>query len=813
MKGLATYNFKISQLWQDGGEHGLNTCGNPDCSNFGHSLTTAVGRRRTWSKARPDLTDAQLDEIERNGPGAYKISGADKDFRRVSRTFEYEQVPLEWTDQRTIRCRGITRNGSLCNSGFSILSGDHLEEETDRLRNHNGVLDGPACGCCGTRFLAKPEEFTLKGAHQRTKDRAGRTIENRGTPKAVRVLHKPCKGRKGARITIALPHERQKTTKDNVRILHALLNSAGILDIQRMLGAAATGQKIGIARIYDRIAWFEQVFLAYEREMLRRWKEKVEREGRPVEHRLSHDDLALSVNWETATDQRITQLNCAITADAVSGYVYRIDVDFDPRITPLELFRQTYLDDNGAPTNLRRNYPNTKIGSAPLFSWQRPTGRLHESQFFAACINELRAFRAKARRRMPQNSQIASDARAGVLAEVDLRMEEIRTIGEKWFGFPADTTDTRGSFRGMTTRDIYTKAAHFVLLREMLPSGRIVLTTEQEATLPAILPHVFSREIRENRFTWLAMTFAKAAKKPEILGKVKRYRTDWRRFRDDGMSCCRFPVDADAETITRAFIAERMTVATRGEDDPAPWPISNYRVPAFPVVWLRAPTQASGELDKVVGFPIVPRGLRDELKAMPFDVDLAQLDPATRDELADLVWKATLQPASTFMNSVRERLSAAARAGTGGARVGGSYIQGAIFNPKTLISLLNIFRVHYNFFEARPYASPFDGDDNPALAVRLTPRSLRMPGTNERIELKPRARRTPDRKTPAMRHGMDAFVRRKTGKTDVPSLHRLIYRPWLYAGTRVGAKLDRSWAGRKPEPEDVVEDDTIEASG
>ena len=241
----------------------------------------------------------QLDEIERYGPGAYKLTGTDRQHRRVSQVFEYEDDHHEWTDQRTIRCLGQTRDGHMCDSGFSILSEDHLAQEIERLRNHDGVLDGPACGCCGTRFLDRPEEFTLKGAHQRTKDNDGRPIANRGAPKAVRVLHKPCKGRKGARITIALPHEKQKTTKDNLRILHALLNSAGILDVQRMLGQTPTGRKIGIGRIYDRIEWFEQVFLAYEREMLRRWREKIEREGKPVEHRLSHDDLTLTVNWES----------------------------------------------------------------------------------------------------------------------------------------------------------------------------------------------------------------------------------------------------------------------------------------------------------------------------------------------------------------------------------------------------------------------------------------------------------------------------------------------------------------------------------
>lgn len=46
--------------------------------------------------------------------------------------------------------------------------------------------------------------------------------------------------------------------------------------MQRMLGMAATGKTIGFSRIYDRIAWPEGVFLASEREILRRWRKKVE---------------------------------------------------------------------------------------------------------------------------------------------------------------------------------------------------------------------------------------------------------------------------------------------------------------------------------------------------------------------------------------------------------------------------------------------------------------------------------------------------------------------------------------------------------
>ncbi|MFC3616223.1 hypothetical protein ACFORG_20980 [Lutimaribacter marinistellae] len=665
---------------------------------------------------------------------------------------------------------------------------DHLDEEIDRLRNYNGVLDGPSCGACGKRFLDDPDEFALDGVHERSKDSNGKPIRKRKTPSSLRVLHKPCRGQKGARFSVSLPHAGQKTTADNLRTLGAVLNSAGIVDIQRMIGTAATGKKIGMSRIYDRIEWLEGVFLAYEREMLRRWKNKVDRCGEAVEHLFSHDDMVLTVNWETSTDRRNTQLNCAITADARSGYVYRLDVDFDPRATPLDMFNAKYLGKDGLPQNLEHLYPDSKVKAAPKFSWQRPTGRCHEPQFFAACVNELKTFQSRAKRRMPRKGDAQKAARDNVIERTNSMIENIRTISEGWFGFPIDTSEERGSFKGVTTRDIYTKGAHFALLKEMLPRGSIVLTTEQEATLPPLLPHIFDEEIREDRFAWLAMTFNKKATKPEKLGKVKEYRKARKQFHNEGMYAGRFDFETDPQTVSEAFIADRMKTALRGTA--TAFQISNYQSVLFPSLWVRSSTQASGEIDKVVGFPILPRHLRRKLKQVPFDQE--ELSQDLREEIAPWVYKATLQPVSSFMNSLRERMSVAARAGSGGARVGGSFIQGAIFNPRTLIALLNIYRVHYNFFEPRPYACPYEEIDDLVDPPKLSPRALRIPGTDEFVDVPPRARRSRARMTPAMRHGMDAFTKRKDGTQDPPDIYRILYRPWLYMGTKLGARFERS---------------------
>ena len=45
MADLATFNFKLSQLYPGAGEHHLNTCANPHCSNFGQALTSRARRR------------------------------------------------------------------------------------------------------------------------------------------------------------------------------------------------------------------------------------------------------------------------------------------------------------------------------------------------------------------------------------------------------------------------------------------------------------------------------------------------------------------------------------------------------------------------------------------------------------------------------------------------------------------------------------------------------------------------------------------------------------------------------------------------
>ncbi len=115
-------------------------------------------------------------------------------------------------------------------------------------------------------------------------------------------------------------------------------------------------------------------------------------------------------------------------------------------------------------------------------------------------------------------------------------------------------------------------------------------------------------------------------------------------FYNGGMYDGRFTEKTKPAVVTKAYIA-------------AGWPsrrvprAARFRSPTSAA--LASPTQSSGEIDKVVGFPIVDPWLRQRLKALPFNP--AALDDELREDLAEHVWNATLQPASTFMNSIRQR--------------------------------------------------------------------------------------------------------------------------------------------------------------
>ncbi|MCQ0092071.1 hypothetical protein [Roseovarius sp. M141] len=189
----------------------------------------------------------------------------------------------------------------------------------------------------------------------------------------------------------------------------------------------------------------------------------------------------------------------------------------------------------------------------------------------------------------------------------------------------------------------------------------------------------------------------------------------------------------------------------------------NLASAAFPRLWVNSSIQTANEIDKTVGFPILSPRYRAAYRRFGID------DPDLRAAISRRIIHATSQPTSTFMNATRERVSIIQRAGGRSSRVGATYINGAAYNPRVLIALMNIWRVHYNVFDWRPYRrTPLEAEastpEGPTTAAAEDAadlaengeqlRRLVVPGTDKTILVPKRRANKVVRTTPAMRMGV-----------------------------------------------------------
>ncbi len=764
----------------------LNTCGDPDCGNYGLAPDFSLPVFRGLdARARKQLAATERPALAM-GRGSYKLNGSAKN-NRISDAFEYAEEPVRWEDGRAMVCEHQHGNGQ-CGVSFNVLSNQHLLDEEDRLQTINGLLSGPACGACGVRYLEHPDEFVFNGTHGTLKAGGNR---RKAKPSAFRIIHRPCKGKPGARKSVSLDHQAQQVQRDNVRILRALVNGASINDLRRLLADPDTGKQIGVSRVYSRIFWLEKTLLAFERAKLREWKDGVEASGRYSHMRIAHDDVTISVNWESRTDRRLTPLLFSVSADIRSGYVFRIDANFDPRVDAVDLVERSYLDEDGQPINIRNTYTQAsgKTFTAPLLGFQRPTGRFDEAMLFASAEGSWRVFTDRLEKAYEDQTSLGLVLPPEVQERLDhatARRALLDDLRHRYFGFQETSRDHRSSFKGGLVKPTYTKAAHLACLRDMLPAGKITLVGEQEAAMLRVVPHVFRDMIAEDRFEWFVISFDKEASVPKSAARIADFKAGLHRFK----ASAALPQGASVTDydLLEQFCAQGLSTAvhTDRQGNASPFCIANFQSSQFPQIWVRSSVQHFGETEKVIGFPVIRSKYRSQMKGMAFDQDI--MDPDLRAALSRRVLRSTLQPVSAFMNSLRMRTSPTERAGGKGARNGPAYINGAVFNPAVLIALLNIYRVYYNWFEARQYVGP-GAKGGSSMVVDRGASSIRVPGSSETIPVPKRRTTAPILRTPAMRLGADV-PKAGSKSPQAPDPRRVLYRPWLYHDTPLWRKFE-----------------------
>lgn len=102
-------------------------------------------------------------------------------------------------------------------------------------------------------------------------------------------------------------------------------------------------------------------------------------------------------------------------------------------------------------------------------------------------------------------------------------------------------------------------------------------------------------------------------------------------------------------------------------------------------------------------------------------------------------------------------------------------MDGASYNPRVLIAVLDIHRVWYNWFEPRQHVSPINKHDE-TTHVQEGTTSLPLPWTRARLVLPRRRRLAPVKRTPAMRAGIRES-RPGDEAPKPPDLARVLYKP------------------------------------
>jgi hypothetical protein len=823
-------NLTLAQVYpRVSGDTNLNCCGDPDCGNYGiepaptkHSF---IGRGAAERRLKAALADPTI----ARGVGRYKMEAESGDnLHRKTDAFEFAGDPRAWNDGRVLICQH-RRGNSECGVGTRLISNEAYEEERHRLWVQNGALEGPFCGNCGTAYLEKPEEFIFNGANGKPSRKVGHKKGSVPRARSVRVIHKPCKGLPGARFTVSSEHRRQKKRDENIEILSLLANGTGFHDIRRILRTPRGETEPGMSRLYDRIFWLERTLLAYEQAQLVEWRKRVERQrikdGKPYTHtRIAHDDISVGVNWQTKTDRKITQLNCSVSADIRSGYVFRCDVDFDPTIDPLEVVEEAYFGVARGST-LRQQYRNSNgTFTAPLLHFQRPTARFDEPALFSAAEKRLRHFVGRTAKAFDAAGEALSPEAYMATQAASARADEIEYLRDHWFNFVKHERDSRNAFDGVMTRDTYTKAASLACLKWMIPSGKLTLVGEREGQMARVVPHIFREEILADRFEWAVIGFKKDAPIDRIRERQAQFSESLTRWRE------MHPHLTPREAL-QSWTSANLSPAYRTDPNDrsrSSWVGPNLASAAFPRLWVNSPIQTANEIDKTVGFPILSPRYRAAYRRFGIDDEID--DPELRAAITRRIIHATIQPTSTFMNAIRERVSIIQRAGGRSSRVGSSYINGAAYNPRVLIALMNIWRVHYNFFDWRPYRTPLEayastaeGPTADASEDAADPakngeqlRRLTVPGTDKAILVPRRRAGKVIRTTPAMRMGLHQPSqpkdtsregvrateeetsggatkkkqdRRRDDRPHLPDLARILYQPWLFHGTPMWAKL------------------------
>jgi hypothetical protein len=382
---------------------------------------------------------------------------------------------------------------SACERKAYPLSNEGLALEIHRLRTANGILTPESC----------PREKCRN--HHRSvvdfpDDYYGHGTSGSG---AVRKRCKLCK----STLTIG-DHRRRKP--------FGAVNKDIVLDIVNRGALNAIMRKLDIhpETLYGRIDFIHEQMIAFESFKLRAlrapgWKR--------YHYALATDAQDCMVNWVSRERRIAIQLSTITTAENITGFIFRTDVNFDP--TTGDIVKQFI-------SMLERKEFDIPEGLGPSHRFVLPS-------FLRAVAHVLKS--------EENYADLSKDRRDELLEEIEQLLPD----------FDADQAPgSDNPVSGALIKKQYTAIAHFRLIAEMLPiDADLHLMSDPEGSFVLAEPIGFAQALKQQRADLTFITFDKQLSNPKKKALVAEYKRKVQKLIDE------LGDSKDAGTVRREFIA------------------------------------------------------------------------------------------------------------------------------------------------------------------------------------------------------------------------------------------------------------------
>lgn len=506
----------------------------------------------------------------------------------------------------------------LCGEGMPMRSNQGIQEELTRVMAYLAPHDGPSCPTEGCAMFSVPAALAGGAYVQRGLTAAG-TQRYR-----CNICKKTFSGTGKSTKRQRMPHKN--------RDVFALLIS------QMALRKLAWFTQLDRQTVYSKMAFTYRQCQAFSADRERKLLNGM---ALPKLY-LATDRQTLLVNWSQRKDRRNIMLHAIATADLKSGYVFGMDLNFDPSLNLADV--EAEATKHGDPEKaqayrryarlwLQGDYANAVAATAERKAAKKPKGAYHDDQLAADIRDEY--------------------VDAGVRDDV----EEVVGLGK----------DEKLPNTGVEVRNQYTVYAHFLMLERMLGHApKIRCYLDQDSGFRAGFMAAFHKQIKERRADgW----FVRVMKETTIDQKDAAVSRAKKRFQE--MQAANPTLDRLAvEVLMTLEEMERMSPIGQWDDRWLTHPVPNKAEPDKRLCWLTD-----------IG---LPRGEGDDL------VD-------EQRHAARLYLKGSLHAVDRFFMQVRRGVRLAERPISSATTQGRTWSGYAAYQPRNLAMVLSIYKTAYNY--------------------------------------------------------------------------------------------------------------------